>query len=56
MTGEINLAKLLATLRPVLNEGDYVFCPVKDTVAIARNEIVGSFKEEEVSRPKIGLQ
>ena len=47
MSGEIDLAKLLKTLRPRLNPGDYVFCTIKDLTQINFNEIIMSFREEE---------
>lgn len=34
MTGETNLNKLLKTMQPRLNPGDYVFCIVKDLAVI----------------------
>lgn len=47
MTAETNLSKLLKTLRPVLNEGEYVFCLLPNLKVIDDTEIVGLFKEKE---------
>jgi len=47
MTGEKDLAKLLKTMRPRLNPGDYVFCTIKDLMQIDSSKIIMSFREEE---------
>jgi hypothetical protein len=47
MTGEMGLAKLLKTMRPRLNPGDYVFCTIKDPAQIDFSKIIMSFREEE---------
>ncbi len=47
MTGEKNLVKLLKTLRPRLNPGDYVFCTIKELTQIDTSQIIMSFREEE---------
>jgi hypothetical protein len=47
MKGESNLNTLLKTLKPTLNIGDFVFCPVKDVSTLALKEAVLIFKEEE---------
>ena len=47
MRGEKNLATLLKTMQPVLNEGDYVFCAVASTESIDQRQILGSFREKE---------
>jgi uncharacterized protein len=47
MTGESNLAVLLKTMKPVLQEGDYVFCTVQDTSGLQRDELLLTFREEE---------
>jgi uncharacterized protein len=47
MTGEKNLKKLLKTLKPILNKGDYVFCNVKDLESLDFNDILYVFKEHE---------
>lgn len=47
MTGETDLNKLLKTMKPRHNEGDYVFCVVKDPIAVRPQDIVLLFKEEE---------
>jgi hypothetical protein len=47
MTGETNLSKLLKTMHPILNDGDYVFCTISTAQAIDPSKIIGSFKEKE---------
>jgi hypothetical protein len=47
MAGEKDLAKLLKTMRPRLNPGDYVFCTIKDLTQIDFSKIIMSFREEE---------
>lgn len=45
--GETDIGILLRSLNPVLNEGEYVFCPVKGNVNIDIRDVLGSFNEEE---------
>jgi uncharacterized protein len=47
MPGKTNLSELLKTMRPKLNEGEYVFCTVPPTQTIDLTQIIGSFKEAE---------
>lgn len=49
MTGETDLAILLQSMQPVLNEGEYVFVSVAKSVASAidREQIVAEFQEAE---------
>ena len=47
MNDEVNLNKLLKTMKPSLNEGDYVFCVVNDISSINSSEIIMCFKETE---------
>ena len=47
MQGEPNLSILLASMAPVLNEGKYVFCAVKNMTQINPAEIIFFFKEAE---------
>lgn len=47
MAGETNLKALLKTMRPKLNEGDYVFCTTPSLDGIDPKEIIGLFKEDE---------
>jgi hypothetical protein len=47
MTGETNLDKLLKTMNPKLNEGEYVFCSVNETGKLSLSDIILFFKEEE---------
>jgi uncharacterized protein len=47
MSGETNLAQLLKTMQPALNEGAYVFCVVKDLNQINLNDVLMLFKEAE---------
>jgi len=47
MAGETNLNELLKTMRPTLNDGDYVFCTIPASQTIDPSQIIGSFKEKE---------
>jgi len=47
MTGETNLDKLLKTMNPKLNEGEYVFCSVNELSQFSFSDIILFFKEEE---------
>ncbi len=47
MAGEKDLATLLQTLKPVLQPGEYVFCPVKEFEANYLPACVAFFKETE---------
>jgi uncharacterized protein len=47
MTGEKNLEKLLKTLKPFQNKGEYVFCNVKDLKSLDFNDILYIFREHE---------
>jgi uncharacterized protein len=47
MSGEKNLTTLLKTMKPQLNEGEYVFCTVKNDTPVQFNEILFHFREEE---------
>jgi hypothetical protein len=45
--GETSLSKLLAHMQPVLNDGEYAFCTVKDDFEINQQSIICIFKERE---------
>lgn len=47
MSGEINLQKLLKTLKPKHNSGEYVFCVVDKIESINLKDVVLMFKEKE---------
>lgn len=47
MSGETALATLLRSMKPQLNDGEYVFCTVKAWPAIQPAEVIGSFQEAE---------
>jgi len=47
MAGETDLSILLRSMKPQLNEGEYVFCTLKDSNKIDFNQVIGSFKEQE---------
>lgn len=47
MEGEKNLAILIATMKPILHEGEYVFATVSNTDAIPREIVLCEMKEEE---------
>lgn len=47
MPGETNLDKLLKTIKPQLNEGEFVFCVVQDLSQVSTEKILFFFKETE---------
>lgn len=47
MSGEKDLEKLLKSMKPKHNSGNYVFCTTKNTDRFNLNEIEMSFREEE---------
>ncbi|MCX6319718.1 MAG: ACT domain-containing protein [Bacteroidetes bacterium] len=47
MTGEKNIAVLLQTMKPALQEGDYVFCTVANIDQINLSDIIFLFREAE---------
>ncbi len=47
MTGEKDLAILLKSMKPILQEGDFVFCVVNEAINIDTSDIIMSFKEKE---------
>lgn len=47
MAVETNLSKLIKGMTPKLNNGDYVFCTVKNLEKIIRNDTICEFKEAE---------
>jgi len=47
MTEETNLDKILKTMNPKLNEGEYVFCSVNEVGNLSFSDIILFFKEEE---------
>ncbi|WP_430900944.1 MULTISPECIES: ACT domain-containing protein [unclassified Paraflavitalea] len=47
MSGEKDLAKLLQSMSPVLNEGEYVFCTMSDLNKLDLTQIISFFKEQE---------
>lgn len=47
MTGEKDLEKLLKTMHPKHNEGEYVFCAVKNIANFDLNKILMLFREDE---------
>jgi uncharacterized protein len=47
MTGESNLDTLLKTMKPKLNNGEFVFCSVKDLTSEELKDTVLIFKEDE---------
>lgn len=49
MSGEKNISTLLKTMKPHRNEGEYVFCTVKNDTPVNYNEILFHFREEEGS-------
>jgi hypothetical protein len=47
MTGEKDLGKLLRTMKPEQQPGDYVFCLVEDLSTVPLGEVVLMFRENE---------
>jgi uncharacterized protein len=47
VAGENNLNILLKTMKPYLNEGDYVFCTINDLASVNQNELLFYFREKE---------
>ena len=47
MSGEKDLARMLATIEPKLQDGDYVFCSITDGTAVDIKDVVLYFTEEE---------
>ena len=47
MTAETNLQTILKSMKPLLHEGEYVFCTVENTEAIDPNDLVMTFRESE---------
>lgn len=47
MTGEKNLEKLLKKMKPVRNDGDYVFCTISDIREIEMKDVLFMFRENE---------
>jgi hypothetical protein len=47
MTGEKDLDKLLRTMKPELQPGDYVFCLAEDLSTVPFSEVVLMFRENE---------
>lgn len=47
MTGETNLNQLIKGMKPLLNEGEYVFSTIKNTQQVDRADTLGEFKEKE---------
>jgi hypothetical protein len=47
MKGETDLSKMIKGMKPILNEGAYVFATVKDTDLIDRKDTLCEFKEKE---------
>ncbi len=47
MAGEKDLNTLLKSMKPILNNGEYVFCLVSDLAAINPNDIILFFREQE---------
>jgi hypothetical protein len=47
MQGETNLQKLLQTMQPKLNAGEYVFCTINNLQLVDATKIISFFKEAE---------
>jgi hypothetical protein len=46
-SGETDLQKLLKTLKPELNPGEFVFCTIPALIKIDIGDVIMSFKEKE---------
>lgn len=47
MSGKTNLSELIKGMTPKLNNGEYVFCTIKDNSKLDRSKIICEFNEEE---------
>lgn len=47
MGGEKNLEQLIKTMKPVLNEGEFVFCKVDNLHSVNIEQVICFFKEAE---------
>lgn len=47
LSGETNLSKILRTLSPELNPGEYIFHSTNDLTQFDQKDIVGLFREKE---------
>lgn len=47
MSGETNLQKLLQTMHPKLNVGEFVFCTIENQHLVDTAKIISFFKEDE---------
>jgi hypothetical protein len=47
MQGETNLTTLLSTLKPEINEEEWVFCTIQEPVQLSGSDILASFREKE---------
>ncbi len=47
MSGENNFSKLIRSMKPVLNEGEYVFCTFSNPDKVDLNEAICTFREAE---------
>ncbi len=47
MSGEKDLKKIIPELKPIINDGNYVFCTTKDANQIAPEDAVMTFCERE---------
>lgn len=47
MPGERKFSKLIRSMKPVLNEGEFVFCSFSEAAGIDLNEVICVFKEKE---------
>lgn len=47
MAGETNLSNLIKGMKPILNEGEYVFVTTDNPYRVNRADMIGEFKEAE---------
>jgi uncharacterized protein len=47
MSGETDLKKLLQTMQPKLNAGEFIFCTIQNIELVDAAKIISFFKEEE---------
>jgi hypothetical protein len=47
MSGEMNFSRLIKCMKPVLNDGEFVFCSLPDPTVIKLADAICIFREEE---------
>jgi hypothetical protein len=47
MSGEANFSRLIKSMKPVLNDGEFVFCSFSDLTGVDLSDAICIFKEQE---------